>query len=281
MMKSELLIVPLLVCFCFKVQAKMKPSQNPKVIKWIKVFQRNDQNYFNSWLLKSDKKLPKIRPILKKHGLPTDLAYLPIIESGLNPKAVSSANAVGYWQFMEPTAKQYGLRVNWWLDERRDLIKSTWAASRYLSQLYKMFGDWHLALSAYNMGENRLKRLIRRHGTRNFWVLSEKPGFPKETKDYVPKFLAAALIAKNPKHYGFNITEKLKPFSYTYQFVPGGTDLSRISKLLKITPEELEALNPELKRSLVPKTVASHRIRVPKSFKQRVAMYFKNNSNTL
>lgn len=267
----------LILLFLASPAYAQKSSQNPKVIKWIKIFQRNDANYFNKWLVRSNKKLPKIKALLKRQGLPTDLAYLPIIESGLSPTAVSSANATGYWQFMKPTALQYGLKINWWLDERRDLIKSTWAAGHYLTKLYGMFGDWHLALSAYNMGENRLKRLIKRHGTRNFWVLSEKDGFPSETREYVPKFLAAALIAKNPTHYGFRITEKLKPYSYTYQFVPGGTDLFRIAQKLKISPLEMKELNPELKRSFVPKEVSSHRIRVPKDFRKKVALYFSEN----
>ena len=252
-------------------------SQNVHVKKWIKIFKRNDQAYFNSWLAKSEKKLPKIKALLKRQGLPPDLAYLPIIESGLNARAVSSANATGYWQFMEPTALQYGLKVNWWLDERKDLIKSTWAASKYLRKLYMQFGDWNLALSGYNMGENRLRKLIARHGDRNFWTLSKKRGFPKETREYVPKFLAAALIAKNPHFYGFQIKEKLKPYSYTYQYVPGGTDLYQISKQLQIPTERMQNLNPELTRAIVPKEVKSHRIRVPKNFRKKVALYFSKN----
>ena len=265
--------------FAQQTQAKTTrtASQNVYVKKWIKIFQRNDQNYFNSWLSKSEKKLPKIRALLKRQGLPPDLAYLPIIESGLNPRAVSSAKATGYWQFMEPTAKQYGLKVNWWLDERKDLIKSTWAASKYLRKLYQQFGDWNLALSAYNMGETRLSKLIKRHNDRNFWSLSLKKGFPSETRQYVPKFLAAALIAKNPQYYGFQIKNHLKPFSYTYQYVPGGTDLYKISKQLEISTEELKNLNPELTRSFVPKEVKSHRIRVPKNFREKVALYFSKN----
>lgn len=267
------------LAFAHQTQAKTKQSAstNPYVKKWIKIFQRNDQAYFNKWLAKSEKKLPKIKALLKRQGLPPDLAYLPIIESGLNPKAVSSANATGYWQFMEPTALQYGLKVNWWLDERKDLIKSTWAASKYLRKLYKQFDDWNLALSAYNMGETRLSRLIKRHKDRNFWSLSLKTGFPSETRQYVPKFLAAALIAKNPQYYGFQIKEHLKPFSYTYQYVPGGTDLYRISKQLQIPAEEMKKLNPELTRSFVPKEVRSHRIRVPKNFREKVALYFSKN----
>ncbi len=274
-MQNAVLIL-LLFTFTIKAHAAtaLPSSQNPKVLKWIKIFQKNDQNYFNHWLVKSKKKLPKIKQVLKKQGLPTDLAYLPIIESGLNAKAVSHANAVGYWQFMEPTARQYGLKINWWLDERRDLIKSSWAAGKYLRTLYSMFNDWPLALSAYNMGENRLKKLIKLHKTTDFWILSQKKDFPKETKDYVPKFLAAALIAKNPEHYGFHITKTLPPFSYTYQFVPGGTDLLHISNKLKISSKTMKELNPELKRAFIPEEVTSHRIRVPKDFRKKVAMYF-------
>lgn len=249
-------------------------STNPRVLYWIKVFQKNDKNYFNSWLIKSKKKLPKIKLLLKKQGLPEDLAYLPLIESGLNPKAVSSANAVGYWQFIAPTAKHYGLKINWWLDERRDLTKSTWAAGLYLQKLYNQFEDWYLALSAYNMGETRLTRLIRQHKTRDFWVLSKKRNFPKETKDYVPKFLAAALIAKNPAFYGFELNNSIQPLSYTYQFVPGGTDLYQIARQLKISKSEMKDLNPELLRAYIPENITSHRIRVPKDFRTKVALYF-------
>ena len=127
MYPAKALVFFIFSCFLSTSHASRAPhaSENPRVKRWIKVFQRNDQAYFNSWLAKSEKKLPKIKALLKRQGLPPDLAYLPIIESGLNPKAVSSARATGYWQFMEPTALQYGLKVNWWLDERKDLIKST------------------------------------------------------------------------------------------------------------------------------------------------------------
>ena len=250
----------------------------PQVNKWIKTFQKNKKSYFNTWLLRSEKKIPKIKALLKKREMPTDLAYLPLIESGLNPKAISSAQAVGYWQFITPTAKSYGLEINWWLDERHDLIKSTWAAAQYLERLYGQFDDWYLALSAYNMGETRLRRLIRRHGTRDFWKLSQKRGFPKETRDYVPKFLAAALIVKNPSYYGFQDPVNVKRLAYSYQFVPGGTDLYELSRRFDISADVLKELNPELKRYYVPKTVRSHRIRVPKDFRTKVALYLSKES---
>lgn len=254
---------------------------NPKVQYWIKVFQKNEKNYFNSWLIKSEEKLPKIKALLKKQKLPTDLAYLSIIESGLNPKAVSSANAVGYWQFMGPTALSFGLKINWWLDERHDLVKSTWAAGRYLKKLYGMFGNWYLSLSAYNMGETRLKGLIKRHKTKDFWTLSKKKGFPTETREYVPKFLAASLIVKNPLYYGFTPPTSTQKKPYSYQFVPGGTDLFELSRKFDVSAEDLKKLNPELKRYYIPKTVSSHRIRVPNDFRQKVSLYLSKNSASL
>lgn len=256
-------------------------TKNSEVRKWLRVFKKNEDAYFKSWLVKSKKKIPKIKGILSRNGLPQDLAYLPIIESGLNSHAVSSASAVGYWQFMAPTAKQYQLNISWWIDERRDLVKSTWAASQYLKNLYGMFGDWYLALSAYNMGENRLKRLIKRHGDANFWTLSKKRGFPEETREYVPKFLAATLIAKNPHAYGFKSPSKPKIEPYTYHYVPGGTDLVRIAQTLKISKEMLKKLNPELNFAYIPDDIKAHRIRVPKDFGQRVSRLVADTRPTL
>jgi len=280
----QVCFLTLLFIFNFGFAEKKYPDIpvqiTPEVNHWIKVFQKNKKSYFDKWLVRSEEKLPKIKALLNKRELPIDLAYLPIIESGLNPKAVSSAQAVGYWQFIRPTAKYYGLKMNWWLDERHDLIKSTWAAAQYLEQLYILFGDWYLALSAYNMGETRLKRLIKRHGTRNFWRLSKKRGFPKETREYVPKFLAASLIVKNPRYYGFQDPINVKRLSYSYQFVPGGTDLYEISRRFNISTALLKELNPELKRYYVPKTVRSHRIRVPKDFRTKVALYLSKESET-
>ena len=157
--------------------------------------------------------------------MPLDLAYIAIIESGLAPKARSHASAVGYWQFIKPTAERYGLKVNWWVDERMDFYRSTDAATNYLNDLYGMFGSWYLAASAYNMGETRLKRLIKKHKTKNFWILSKKKGFPKETREYVPKLIATVLIAKAPKLYGFKNIKPMRPYAYEVFHVPGGTDL--------------------------------------------------------
>ena len=142
--------------------------------------------------------------IFKSRGLPKDLVSMSLVESSLSPKAVSSAQAVGYWQFIKPTGLEFGLRINHWIDERRDFQKSTQAAAKYLYKLYGEFEDWLLSMSAYNMGEARLRRLIKKYQTKNFWILYKKSDFPKETALYVPKILAAAHIVKNPELYGLN-----------------------------------------------------------------------------
>ncbi len=212
---------------------------------------------------------------LAQAGLPQDLVYVAMIESGFSPRAVSTASAVGYWQFIEPTANRYGLKTEWWLDERRDYVKSTVAASRYLADLYRMFDSWYLAAAAYNMGEGRLRRLIERHKTRNFWVLSQQSDFPRETRDYIPKILAAMLIAKAPQLYGFNDISPLAPHSYDLFYVPGGTDLGLLAEHIGVEEAALKRLNPELLKGFVPTFVNSHRIRIPKGRSRLVSEYVR------
>src|SRR5690606_13336536 len=140
----------------------------------------------------------------REEGLPEDLIYLSMIESVFNPRAYSRARAVGPWQFIEGTGKRYGLRVNYWIDERKDIIKSTHAAAKYLKELYQIFGSWYLAAAAYNAGEGTVLNAIRRDRTRNFWQLArQEKNFRSETQNYVPKMIAAALLAKSPEKYGF------------------------------------------------------------------------------
>src|SRR5690606_38018236 len=153
---------------------------------------------------------------------------------------------------IESTANRYGLQTTWWLDERRDFAKSTTAATKYLGDLYKMFGSWYLTASAYNMGEGRLKRLIKKHKTNNYWVLAKKPDFPKETSDYIPKLIAAMLIAKAPRLYGIRITEPKAPYSFDYFHVPGGTDLITMAAAIGTSSSNLQGLNPELLKGFVP-----------------------------
>lgn len=247
-------------------------TYNSQTSKWVKYFQTDGRRWFQIWLDRSAKYIPHIHRLLDQQGLPRDLVYLAMIESGFSAKAISSASAVGYWQFILPTAKMYGLRYSWWIDERRDIIKSTWAASRYLSDLKKKFGSWYLAAAGYNMGETRLRRLIKRYKTRNFWILSSKKRFPQETKDYIPKLIAATIIAKAPRLYGFR-SPRGKPLKYSYFYVPGGTDLFKLARHLQIPRKSLLRLNPELLHGIIPKHVVSHRIRIPLGSAKKVSLF--------
>ena len=173
--------------------------QNPYVQKWLDFFTVNKRGRrtFEKWMARSTRYIPIIKPILQEHGMPEDLIYLSMIESGFNPRAYSHAHAVGPWQFIRATGKRYGLNVEFWIDERRDIYKSTHAAARYLKDLYTMFGSWYLAAAAYNAGEGKVLRAVKRDQTRDFWKLERnKRNFRAETRNYVPKIIAAAIIAK-------------------------------------------------------------------------------------
>ncbi|MAE74138.1 MAG: murein transglycosylase [Bdellovibrionaceae bacterium] len=250
-------------------------TYNKKVQTWIKYFQGNGRRWFESRLERSYRYLPLMHRHLQKKQLPRDLAYISLIESGFSAHAVSSAAAVGYWQFIGPTAKRYGLQQTWWLDERRDFVKSTKAAANYLSDLYKIFRSWHLTAAAYNMGEGRLLKLISRHNTMDFWVLSSKKDFPKETREYIPKLIAAVLIAKMPKLYGFKNLSPMQPYSYEYVYARGGTDLKNLASHLDISHKELKRLNPSLKHGFIPSKIQGYWIRIPKGKVTQVSQYMK------
>lgn len=252
-------------------------TYNSKVKSWLLFFQNNGKRDFRLWLERSHRYLPKIIPVLEAQGLPKDLAYLAMIESGFSPRAVSSAQAVGYWQFIKPTANRYGLKVDWWLDERRDIVKSTIAAANYLNDLYKMFGSWYLAAAAYNMGEGRVKGLIQRHQTRNYWVLSKKRDFPKETEQYIPKLIAAMLIAKAPKLYGFRDLKPQQPMSYEFFVAPGGTDLQNLALYLGTEANTITRLNPEITKGFIPQYIGSYKIRIPPGLSAKARRFAKSN----
>ncbi len=209
-------------------------TYNDRVRFWIKHFQTSGHGYFKKWLERSTKYTPIIQALLKNEGLPQDLAYVAMIESGFSPFAQSHAEAVGMWQFIEATGERYGLTVNWWLDERKDYLKSTQAAIRYKKDLYKMFGSWYLVSASYNTGENRIKRLIKKHKTNDFWKLADLGVLPKETINYVPKIIAATMIAKAPGLYGFRDLNYDLPLKYEYFSVPGSL-LGRYFEILART----------------------------------------------
>lgn len=239
-------------------------TYNKKVSKWVHYYQTRGQKWFRQWLERSTRYMPFLQEELKRAGLPTDLAFMVMIESGFSFHATSVADAVGPWQFIEPTGNRYGLSRNWWLDERRDLHKSTRAAIGYLKDLHAEFGSWYLVAASYNMGENGLRNRIRKHGTKDYWALVKKGALPEETQEYVPKILAAMLIAKAPNLYGFRDVEKLDAYETEPVSVPGGTDLNEVADELGITRKALRDMNAQLLLGYVPRQVERYSIHVPK-----------------
>lgn len=249
-------------------------TYNRQVSYWIKFFQTRGRNWFHDWLEDSTRYMPYIQKELKARGLPQDLAFMVMIESGFQTNAISHASAVGPWQFIEATGTRYGLKINWWLDERRDWKKSTLAAIRYLRDLHSEFNSWYLVAASYNMGEGGLRRQINKHGTRDFWTLARIGALPQETVDYVPKILAAMIMAKAPALYGFRDIAKFETLNYDIVNVPGGTDLRQLADLIGVTQKSLKELNSELVLGYIPNQVPNHLIRVPKGSFQKVAQYF-------
>lgn len=250
-------------------------TYNHRVSFWITYFQDKGKAWFRDWLERSSKYMPFIQSELKNAGLPQDLAFMVMIESGFLPNAISPAEAVGPWQFISTTGQRYGLKQSWWLDERRDLRKSTLAAIRYLKDLHREFGSWYLVAASYNMGEGGLRRQIQKYKTRDFWVLSRLGALPQETMDYVPKILAAMMIAKSPSLYGFRDLAQFESLDYDVVSVPGGTDLRELADHLGVTPKSLKDLNAELILGYVPSQVNRYSIRVPKGALAVVSEYLK------
>jgi membrane-bound lytic murein transglycosylase D len=250
-------------------------TYNQRVSFWIQSFQNGGAKGFRTWLERSERYLPYIQSELEKAGLPQDLVYIVMIESGFRPDAVSHMSAMGLWQFMPATGHQYGLRTDWWLDERRDFEKSTRAAIAYIKDLYRQFDSWYLIAASYNMGENGVRRIVKKYGTNDFWALADRGVFPRETTDYVPKILAAMLIAKAPGLYGFRDLNYQMPLNFEYTLVPGGTDLVGLATFLGVSDKHLQELNPELTKGFVPREARGHRIRVPKGSTALVAQYVR------
>jgi len=246
---------------------------NVKVEQFIQYFQTTARNRFSNWLARSEKYIPFMKNLLRENGLPEDLVYMALIESGFNPYAYSRSKASGPWQFIYLTGKRYGLKANWWVDERRDPEKSTIAAAKYLKDLYDMFECWYLAAAGYNAGENKIANAMKRYRTEDFWELAKYRYLKQETKDYVPQMIAAALIAKEPEKYGFIGIEYQEPLQYEKVEVPSVTDLRLIAKICDITLEELKDLNPELSRWCTPPDRPTYQIKIPLGRKE---LFLKN-----
>ena len=223
--------------------------RNKQVDQFITYFTTaKGRKQFAIWMKRYEEYKDLILPILKKHEMPEELMVLAMIESGLNPKAYSRANASGMWQFIYSTGKNYGLKRDWYIDERRDPIKATHAACEYLKDLNEQFDNWYLALAAYNCGSGRISRASKLHQTYDFWQMHS---LPRESRNYIPYYLAAAIITKDPEKYGFTIP-KVKPFSYEEVVLEHSADLAVLSRVAGIKVKTLRKYNPELRQSATP-----------------------------
>lgn len=239
-------------------------DNNQYVDKWLIHFSQGEgRKHMRRYLERSTRYTELMKIILERQGLPGDLMYMSMAESGFNPTAKSSANAVGYWQFMKPTGLQYGLKIDSHIDERQDFVLSTNAAAKYLKDLYGIFGDWRLSMAAYNYGQDRVKRAISQNGSRNFWYLKEKKAFPDETRNYVPKIMAMRKIALNPEAYGFVNLNYKSPLNYGLVSLDAPSSLSDVSEYLNIPHSELKVLNSKFKTDYIPVQDQKSYIRIP------------------
>jgi membrane-bound lytic murein transglycosylase D len=236
---------------------------NEKVLRYVELFQGRLREFLAEGLERGAQYLPMIQNVFRAEGLPLDLAYVPLIESAFKPTALSRAKARGVWQFMKGTGVENGLAQDWYIDERSDPEKATVAAARYFKTLYKMFGDWHLAMASYNGGPGRMQRAIKRSGRDDFWRLSATSRYlPRETREYVPMILAAVIIAKNPVKYGFDVPTAA-PAAIETVSVPPAVDLRRVAEWAGVSVDEIQQLNPELRRWTTPIRGDNYELTVP------------------
>ncbi|MEJ2696915.1 MAG: transglycosylase SLT domain-containing protein, partial [Candidatus Sulfobium sp.] len=232
------------------------------------LFTTKIRDRFSVWLSRSGEYLDVMTDILKKKDVPEDMVFLSLIESGFNPHAYSMAHAAGPWQFIASTARRYGLEINWWKDERRDPVKSTEAAADYLKDLYSMFGSWNLAMAAYNAGEGKILRAMKRGKVDDYWDLRNTRHIRTETKNYVPKFIAARIIASNPEDYGFRNVDYKEPLRYDKVELDSPVDLSVAAECAGTTLEEIRRLNPELRRWCTPPDASHYVLRIPEGTRE-------------
>jgi membrane-bound lytic murein transglycosylase D len=259
---------------------------NSEVKKWMEYFLGRGRKYYSRYLERSTQWLPMMHRQIEARGLPKDLTYLSMIESGFSTGATSYASAAGLWQFMTYTGKDYGLRIDWWVDDRRDPEKATDAALRYLADLNKMFsGDWWLSWASYNGGQGRVMKATRYAGTTDFWKLSAGSYLHTETDNYVPKLIAAAIIGKHPERYGFVGLKYLPEWKFDAVEVPASTSVAVMAKCAGMTEDAFLALNPALRRYALPPEPAVQKVRIAvgktASFKENLAKVPKEEQLTL
>ncbi|MCL2219875.1 MAG: LysM peptidoglycan-binding domain-containing protein [Chitinispirillia bacterium] len=245
---------------------------NDRVRRALMFYMRTRNGVFDRWLHRAGYYLPMMTQMFADSGLPRDLAHLPIIESGFNPNAYSRAHASGIWQFIPSTGRAYGMRQNYWIDERRDPIRATEGAIMYLRKLYGDFGDWHIALASYNCGENGMARAIKRaDGLHDYWQLT----LPKETMNYIPLFLGAVLIAKNPDVFNFAIQDSVI-FDPDTVFVHDCIELNTIAEGIGLPLDTLERKNPHILHWATPPDMRDVRLYLPKGYGDKFREFYAN-----
>lgn len=253
---------------------------NENVDKWINYFQNKGRVHMERYLLRSTRYEALMKKVLRDNKLPEDLFYIALIESGFSSQAFSHASAVGYWQFIRGTGKRYKLQINQLVDERRDPVLSTQAAAEYFKDLYARFNSWYLAMAAYNVGEGRVERAMKKYKTKDFWVLARnKRALPAETDNYVPKYIAAKLIAKNPDKYGFEGIDYMPPIEFDHISVDQPINLRLMAEKMNINYEDFKALNPKFKGEVAPlETGNKLGLRIPPGSYEAASIAYKEST---
>lgn len=245
---------------------------NDSVLKVLAAFQSDLHGVISRGLGRSGRYMPMIHRVFEEEGIPKDLAQIALIESSFLPRAHSRASAHGIWQFMPRTGRQYGLTANSIVDERSDPEKATRAAARYLGYLHQLFDDWYLAMAAYNAGEGKIMRAMQRTGARDFWELAASGAIKPETRNYVPAFIAATLIARNPLHYGFEV-EYAEPLDYETVLLDRPVHLKHLAAS-DASLDDLKMLNPELQTAITPRQPEGYELKVPPGARAEILLAF-------
>jgi membrane-bound lytic murein transglycosylase D len=251
---------------------------NKYTAMWVKFFTGKGRKHFVNYTQRAGRYAPVLSKIMADNGLPRDLIYLAMAESGFQNHARSWAKAVGPWQFMPATGKKFGLNIDWYVDERRDPLKATIAAANYLKTLHGLFGSWELAAAGYNAGEGKIARAIRMYKTKDFWQMSKGRYLRPETKNYVPKIMALAIIGKNLDVFGFNEINFEKALDYEEIMMKGNADLYEVAEVLELDFEEVKRYNPEITRWQIPPYLESYPLRVPVGAKEAWDEYKEKDS---